>query len=143
MVVGFAGHRLSHENIGIKERLKKQIECLIKNGYTTFFDGNKGVFDDLCLDILRELKEKYPRIEIIRVLSSYHFISGNELPKNIDSTVFPELEGVYFKQLITKRNEWIVENSDIIVCHIVNTFRSGAYNMVRYAEKLNKLIIYL
>lgn len=143
MVVGFAGHRLSHENVGINERLKKQIECLIKNGYTTFLDGNKGVFDDLCLDILRELKEKYCNIQIIRVLSNYNFVSKNMLPNYIDSTVYPELENVYFKQLITKRNEWIVDNSDIIVCHIVNTFRSGAYSMVRYAEKMNKFIIYL
>lgn len=44
---------------------------------------------------------------------------------------------------ITKRNEWIIDNCDLLVCHIQETYKSGAYNTIKYAQKQNKAIIYI
>lgn len=128
-VVAFAGHRDSWRCIGVKEKLLQTIEDLIQQGYTIFYDGNKGAFDEKCFNAIVELKEKYPYKE--------NFF----LSKSVDETIFPPIEQYYPKQRITKRNEWIVDNCDVLVCHIEMPYKSGAYKMVKYAQKKNKKII--
>ena len=82
--------------------------------------------------------------ELIKILAYYHHEKDKyELQTCYDGSIYPDLEEYHYKQIITKRNEWIVDNCDILVCHIENTFRSGAYNTVKYARKINKPIIYI
>ncbi len=141
-VVAFAGHRDSWRCIGVKEKLLQTIEGLIQQGYTIFYDGNKGAFDEKCFNAIVELKEKYPYIKIVRILSHYQHNKENFfLSKAVDETIFPPIEQYYPKQRITKRNEWIVDNCDVLVCHIEMPYKSGAYKMVKYAQKKNKKII--
>jgi hypothetical protein len=46
------------------------------------------------------------------------------------------------KFAIIKRNEWIVEQSDLIVVYCLRSF-GGAYNALKYAKRKNKKIIEL
>lgn len=141
-VVCFAGHRDFWRCIGVENKLFQIIEGLIQQGYTIFYDGNKGAFDEKCFKCVSELKKKYPQIKIVRILSNYQYDKEKfYLSTKIDESIFPPIEQFYPKQRITKRNEWIVENSDILVCHIEETYKSGAYRMFKYAKKLNKTII--
>ncbi|MGN1208076.1 MAG: hypothetical protein ACI4TI_01255 [Christensenellales bacterium] len=48
------------------------------------------------------------------------------MPTCYDSSIYPDLEECHYKQAITKRNERMIDNCDVLVCHIENTFRSGA-----------------
>lgn len=141
--VCFAGHKLNVNNCGIEEKLTLVVEDLINEGYTNFFDGNKGDFDDKSANVVLKLKKRYPHIKLIKVLTYYHPNKVYETQSCYDDEVFPDIELYHPKLKITKRNEWIVENSDVVVCHIVNKFRSGAYTMVKYAQKLKKRIIYI
>jgi len=59
-----------------------------------------------------------------------------------DGSIYPDIEETHYKQKITKRNERIVDNCDILVCHIEETYKSGAYRTLKYAQKQNKPIIY-
>lgn len=143
-VVCFFGHRDSWRNIGIEEKLKEIIEELIQKGYTIFYDGGKGYFDLISAQTVINLKEKYHNIKLIKVLTYYH--SNNEkqeLTLCYDESIYPELENCHPKQIYIKKNEWIVNNSNILVCHISNTYKSGAYRAVKYAQKINKSIIYI
>ena len=143
-IVCFAGHRDEWHNIGIEEKLKETIIGLIEKGYTTFYDGDKGYFDKLCAHIVIDLKKIYPQVKIYKILTYYHH--DNEkwfLPACFDGSILPEIEELHPKLKITKRNEWIVDNSDLLVCHIVNTFKSGSARTVKYAQKKNKPIIYI
>lgn len=143
-IVCFAGHRYEFQNVGIEDKLKEEILKLINKGYTTFFDGGKGFFDKLSASIVIELKKQYPQIKIYRILIYYHHNKDNwELPSCYDGSIMPDIEEYHPKTKITKRNEWIVYNSDILVCHIYKTNKSGAYNTLKYAKKLNKPIIYI
>lgn len=143
-IVAFAGHRYDWHCIGVEEKLKQTIEELINKGYTTFYDGACGAFDRKCLDAVLELKHKYPHIKVIKILKYYHHEKEKyEISSCYDGSEYPDLEELHYKQIITKRNEWIVDNSDILVCHIEETYKSGAYNTVKYARKINKPIIYI
>jgi uncharacterized phage-like protein YoqJ len=143
-IVCFAGHRNDWQILGIENNLKTTMENLILKGYTIFYDGNKGAFDKLCSSILLEMKAKYPYIEIYRILSSYNQNkSKTELPIAYDGSIYPDIEQYHPKQKIKKRNEWMVQHCDILVCYIVETYKSGAFAMVNYARKINKPVIYL
>lgn len=140
----FAGHRNDWHCLGIEEKLLKTIEDLILKGYSVFYDGGYGAFDIKCANIVLELRDKYPHIKLFRILTYYHHNKEKyELPYCYNGSIFPDIEEIYPKQKISKRNEWIVDNSDILVCHIEFNFKSGAYNMVKYAKKKNKTIIYV
>jgi uncharacterized phage-like protein YoqJ len=143
-IVAFAGHRHEWHCIGVEKKLLQAIEELIQKGYTIFYDGNYGAFDRKCVDAVLKLKRKYPHIKLIRILAYYHHDKERyELPPSYDGSLYPDLEEVYPKQIITKRNEWIVDNCDILVYHIENTYNSGACRTVKYAQKHNKPIIYI
>lgn len=142
--VCFAGHRFEWHCIGVEEKLLEVLETLVKHGYTTFYDGDHGAFDKICRRAVLTLQQKYPDICIVKVLSSYN--SNNqkyELPDFYSGSVYPDLETVHFKRKIEERNKWIINKSDILVCHIVNTTNSGAYKMVKYAKSLGKKIIFV
>ncbi len=143
-IVCFAGHRESWHCLNIQKKLYSTLENLILQGYYIFYHGAHGDFDKLCLEILSLLKDVYPHLKIYKILTHYAYTkSKNELPKIYEDSILPELESVYYKAKITKRNEWIIEHSDILISHIEHTINSGAYNMYKYAQKLNKTIIEL
>ena len=143
-IVAFAGHRFIWHCSGVKEKIVAILEDLINKGYTIFYDGDYGAFDNICSNAVLELKHKYPYIKLIKILSYYHHEKDKyELPSYYDGSIYPDLEEYHYKQIITKRNQWIVENCDILVCHIEYNFNSGAYNTVKYAKKKNKEIIYV
>lgn len=143
-IVAFAGHRFEWHCKGVKEKIIPTLEDLINKGYTIFYDGAYGAFDNICSRAVLELKHKYPQIKLIKILSYYHHEKEKyELPSCYDGSIYPDIEECHYKQVITKRNEWIVDNCDVLVCHIENTFRSGAYNTVKYARKINKPVIYI
>lgn len=143
-IVAFAGHRSELNCLGIEEKLCQTIEDLIQKDYTIFYDGNYGAFDKKCVDAVLKLKHKYPHIKLIRILTYYHHYKEKyDLPSCYDGSILPEIEEVHYKQKIIKRNEWIVDHCDILVCHIEETYKSGAYRTLQYAQKQNKPIIYI
>lgn len=143
-IVAFAGHRFIWHCNSVKEKIVPILEDLINKGYTIFYDGDYGAFDKICSHAILELKHKYPQIKLIKILAYYHHEKEKyELSPCYDGSIYPDIEECYYKQIITKRNQWIVENCDILVCHIEYNFNSGAYNTVKYAKKQNKEIIYI
>ena len=142
--VAFAGHRYEWQSIGVEEKLLQVLEDLINKGYTVFYDGNYGAFDNKCRNAVLKLKNKYPHIKLVLILTYYHHDKEKyPIPSYYDDAILPELEDLHYKQKITKRNEWIIDNCDLLVCHIKETYKSGAYNTVKYAQKQNKPIIYI
>ena len=138
-IVAFAGHRYEWQSIGVEEKLLQVLEELINKGYTIFYDGNYGAFDNKCRKAILKLKNKYPNIKLVLILTYYHHDKEKyPIPTCYDNTILPELEDLHYKQKITKRNEWIID-----ICHIQETYKSGAYNTVKYAKKQNKPIIYI
>ena len=143
-VVAFAGHRYEWHCIGVEDKLSQVLEELIQKGYTIFYDGNYGAFDKKCASAVLQLKHKYPHIKLIRILTYYHHERDKyELPSYYDGSILPEIEELHYKQKIVKRNEWIIDNCDILVCHIEETYKSGAYRTLKYAQKQHKPIIYI
>ena len=51
-----------------------------------------------------------------------------------DYLLYPSIENVPYRFAIAKRNEWMVEQADIIVSYTEHNW-GGAFQMVKFAEK--------
>jgi len=119
-------------------------KLIVEENVTIFMTGGMGDFDGKFASAVRTLKRKYSDIKLLLVKS---YFSG-ELNTNkeyyeymYDEVVIPDVvAGVHPKSAITKRNKWMVEESDYIVSYVTRDF-GGAYTAIKYAIKLGKKII--
>ena len=142
------GHRkidLSDKQI---KALTAQIENLVTNEkVNTFVFGSKSQFNDLCLNIVSKLKEKYPHIERIYIRAEYPFITKQYeeyLLCQYESTYFPENIINAGKARYIERNYEMVKKSDIcLIYYDPNHLKpnSGTYKAYKYAEKKKRKII--
>ncbi|MBQ8135116.1 MAG: hypothetical protein IJ192_12040 [Clostridia bacterium] len=112
----FFGHREVMHNI--RPRLTAIIEKLItEEGVTEFYVGNQGQFDSMVFYVLKELKAKYPKIRYTVVLAYMPDEHIRELYG--EDTLFPDgLETVPKRFAISKRNDWMIQQSGIAVCYV-------------------------
>ncbi len=100
--------------------------------------GGYGRFDKTCAKYLKELKTTYPHIQITLVLAYLrNNLTDDEqeyIADTYTNTIYPPIEKVPKKFAISKRNEWIVLNSDYIIFY-VNQQWGGANNMLKYANR--------
>ena len=139
------GHRNVFENL--TERLDEAIQVAIEEGCVCFYTGGMGEFDSLFSSAVRRAKKSYPNIKLICVKP----YMTNEINENhnhyfslyYDDIIIPtELAGVHYKAAIYKRNQLLVDQSDIVIGYIKRNY-GGAYKAVRYAKRMNITVICL
>ena len=112
----FFGHREVTHNI--RDKLTAIIKKLIaEDGVTDFYVGHQGQFDSMVYSILKELKARYPQIRYTVVLA----YMPDEHIKEVygEDTLFPDgLESVPKKFAISKRNDWMIQQSGFAVCYV-------------------------
>lgn len=139
-VCTFCGHRIVKSDI--EDKVYSALEDLIKNeNYNTFYSGGMGEFDQICESAVRRLKKEYPHIKLYRVIYKYK-TNLDAVREIVDDIILPELEGFHYKEMILKRNEWMIDSSDAVLCYIRRDF-GGAYKTMKHAEKSGKMIINL
>ena len=142
MIIAFTGHSSISDKDNVKKTVKQLLLKIIpENGGVTFYLGGYGDFDEICASVCRELKAKYRDLETVFVTPYLKKIETNYKLGLYDSSIYPPLESVPPKYAISKRNEWMVENSDIIIAFVKR--RGGAYKTLLYAKRKGKNIINL
>ena len=134
----FFGHREVTHNI--RDKLTALIEKLItEDGVTDFYVGHQGQFDSMAYSVLKELKVKYPQIRYTVVLSYMPDEHIKELYGK--DTLFPDgLDSVPKRFAISKRNDWMIQQSGYAVCY-VHKITGGAAKFREKAEKKGLQII--
>lgn len=147
-VCTFAGHREVYQ-ANISEKIDEAISRIIDTDNSfRFLVGGMGDFDGICSSAIRRAKKKCPNKEIsLELVLPYltQELNENKLyyETSFDDVVIPiELAGVHYKSAITKRNRWMVEQSDWLIAFVYRDF-GGAYTTLRYAEKKGLQIINL
>ena len=135
MPVTFFGHSDTPESI--RPQIKETIRKTIENGEKVFYVGNQGSFDRMATGVLAEIKEEYPDIEYYVVFA--YLPDSNKLYNC--PTIFPEKAATAPKRFaISKRNDWLIENSDTVITYVKHT-TGGAAKFKEKAEKKNKTVI--
>ena len=143
MIITFCGHSNCLFSDNIKEQLKNILKNeIIKNLTCKFYLGGYGDFDGLCLRTLKDLKNDFPDIELIFITP---YLDKNysklELAKYYyDDVIFPPIESVPRKFAILKRNEWMVEQADLVIAYVMYSW-GGAAKALEYSKRKKKRII--
>ncbi len=136
----FAGHRQIPET-GIGDRIYETLVKFIKtDNEFVFLNGGMGRFDEICASVVRRLKRCYPEKKIRLCLVAAYFSNKFNTEKNYYQELFDEIlipeeaQNAHRKAAITKRNRWMVEQSDVILVYINHDY-GGAYQTFKYANK--------
>ena len=140
MTCTFFGHRDAGKEI--EPTLLEVIVDLIENkNVTSFYVGNNGQFDYMVRKILRLIKKSYPQIDYSVVLA-YMPREKKELDfYDYSDTIFPDgLENTPPRFAISRRNEWMIKNSDYVVTY-VKYIVGGAAKFKSLAQSKGKTVL--
>ena len=137
MIVTFCGHREVQEPEKVRKWLYETVEGLIMEGADCFFLGGYGQFDTMAADVVRELKQRYPKIRSVLVLP---YLDREYDVSGYDESIYPPLENIPRRYAISKRNEYMVDSSYVVVAYVVYGF-GGASKPLQFAERKKKRII--
>ena len=146
----FFGHRTINETEELKSKLIKIIEQLIVDEKVdTFLFGSKSRFNSLCLELVTQIKEKYPHIKRIFVRAEYPDINEhykNYLLESYEDTYYPEKIINSGRAAYVERNYEMINKSHFCIVYYdelgAKTDRkSGTKIAIDYAVKQGKRII--
>ena len=141
------GHRKINISNELKEVLRKILEEMIQSrGVEVFYFGGFGDFDDLCYQVVSELKDKYPHIKRIFCLYDPRHQKKSKRPKWLQEEEYEEylyldMQFDCWYTRIYYRNCEIIKNSDFVLFYVINKSKSGAYKAMQYAKKRKKQYI--
>ena len=99
--------------------------------------GNYGDFDRLCASVLRGMKQEFPQIKILLTVP-YLTKSVQQKANDFDEIIIPEFPESTPRNLkIIKCNEFMVDNSRVLICYVTCDF-GGAVKTLEYAESKNR-----
>lgn len=136
MTVTFCGHGDTLDTPELRTWLREKIIEQIENGADSFFLGGYGSFDRIAAAVVWELKKEYPSIESILVLP---YLDKAVDTSQYDGTTYPPLENVPKRFAISKRNLWMVDNSEVVIADVSHGW-GGAAQTLEYAMKKFKIV---
>lgn len=139
MIVTFCGHSSVPNQPEIKELLIETIRGLILEGADTFYLGGYGSFDLLSAHAVKDMKADYPHIRSVLVIPYLDRAPDMTL---YDESVYPPLESVPKRFAISRRNEWMIDQTDVVVSGVTHDW-GGAAKTLDYATRRKKRIITL
>jgi len=137
LIVTFCGHRDVFDPEAVGAWLIETVEELIREGADCFYLGGYGQFDALAAAAVRKQKERYLEIRSVLVLP---YLDRSFDASAYDETVYPPLENVPKRYAISRRNEYMIDRSDVVIAYVTHSF-GGAYKTLCYAQRKQKRII--
>ena len=148
MIITFIGHSSLPMTGDLSEKIRQAIlERVAVEEDVSFYCGGYGEFDELCASVCRSLKAELPRSEVIYVTPYFTESRQKRIryylkEKLYDSAVYPPLERVPPRLAILKRNEWMIQEADLILAYVTSPC-GGAATALAYARKIGKRILLL
>ena len=137
MIITFCGHSKLSFDDSLKNHLRELlIQNIRKKTTCKFYLGGYGNFDSLCLSILKELKSDFPNIELLFITpylnKEYSKLETAKL--YYDGIIYPPLERVPPRFCISRRNEWMVDEADLVIAFVKYSW-GGATKTLEYAKR--------
>ena len=135
--VSFIGHRQIDRFRFVEEQLDRIISDLMsRNEYVEFYVGKNGDFDTMVASAVKRCQKRYGKENSSLILVIPYSVANMDcLDKFYDEIWYPEeLYKVHHKAAITKRNEWFVEHSDLLVAYVERD-TGGAAVCLKKAKK--------
>lgn len=156
--VCFTGHRpqsipflwdeTSEKSIALKNRIRQEIINLIEHENAAHFISGMALgTDQICAEIVLELKEKYPHItlECAFPCKTQAVKWSDKCRERYFGIIYKAdkrtmVQREYTSDCMMKRNRYMVDKSDFIIA-VWNGSHSGTGGTVAYAKTKNKNIV--
>ena len=112
--------------------------------FVEFYVGRNGEFDIMVASVIKRAQRDYgsSNNSLILVLP-YPIADMDDMEKYYDEVWYPqELYNVHYKAAITKRNEWFVNHSDMLVAYVERDY-GGAYECLKKAQQTDTQITFI
>ncbi len=149
IIITFCGHSSVPNKEETTRKLVQQLTGVVSEipaeQCITFYGGGYGDFDFCAEKATLETKKAFPGREIKRFyitpyIDDSHRERLNDMEKRFDGTIYPPLETVPLKYAISKRNEWMIDQADMVVSGVTHDW-GGAAKTLKYAERKKKRVI--
>ncbi len=143
--VSFIGH---HELYGLMQIEKQLEEIIIKllchHEYVEFYVGRNGDFDISVASAIKRAQKSqgHPNSSLILVLP-YPMKNQEDYEKFYDEVIIPIESKTHPKAAITKRNQWLMDHSELLIAYVEDGRKGGAYTAMKYAESRGEPILNL
>lgn len=153
MIVTFCGHRTIY---GYSDSLHIQLSSILTDLYQkaqaesfplAFYCGGYGGFDSLVSQVIDSTRVAYSGVKNEKIFVTPYITPSykerNEYMRlHYDDILYPPIETAPYRLAIVKRNEWMVEQADLVIAFVIHSWGGAAYAL-EYAEKKQKKIILL
>lgn len=144
MVISFCGHR---DFTPDAEEEKTIIDILLKYAETEqeviCYTGGYGAFDWFAASCINKAKKAAHNIVnclVVPYITSSYLERISLHTKELDEVIYPPLENIPPKFAIIRRNEWMIENSDLLIAYVKYSW-GGAAKTLEYAKRRGKPIL--
>lgn len=140
MVITFFGHAKNIYSENDEKRLYELIKKVADAKNIDFYLGGYGNFDILAKRSAKKYQENHTNCKVVFVtpyLNKWLDDRKEYIEKEYDEIIYPELEQTPLKYAISKRNEYMIEQSDYVIFYVKNSF-GGAYTALLYTKKIKK-----
>lgn len=149
--VAFSGHRHINSDVSIlRKELTYTLRELYYSGYTTFITGGAVGFDLLAAEVVLELQQEFPDIQLFCAVpyAGHHRYFSDEYKERYihiadKATSNIILSPHYYDGCFFRRNDCMIEHCSLLIAYYNQSFRSGTGYTVRRAEAKNISIINL
>lgn len=145
----FFGHKKITETEELKMQLRRILLKLITiEGVSIFYFGSRSQFDDLCYNIVTEIKKEQTHIQRIYVRAEYPVINDGYkmyLSKLYENSYYPQSVVGANRAVYVKRNQEMIRKSKYCIVYCVDDYiaqnrKSGTKLALDYAIKHNKMV---
>ena len=141
--VSFIGHRRVDDFRFVEEQLDDIIgELIRRKEFVEFYVGRNGDFDTMVASSIKRCQKRFGKENNSLILVLPYTVADVEFLEDFYDEIWipDELHSVHFKNAITKRNEWFVNHSDLLIAYVLRD-KGGAATCLKMAEKQKSLSI--
>ena len=147
MTVTFCGHSHFCRTKQLQAQMMEVLEKEIGDRQADLLLGGYGDFDAFAYDCCKSYQKNHEGVSLVFVtpyMTESHLKKVKEMmtSKIYDTVLYPPLEQVPLRFAISKRNEWMIEQSDVIITFVRHSY-GGAYKSLLYAQRKKKKMIHL
>ena len=130
----------------LKELLRQEIvRLIVEEGVTRFITGMALGIDQICAELVLELKETYPQVTLECAIPYEEQAAKWTIPQRdryfdiiVRSDTASQLQGTYSRDCMKRRNRYMVEKSGHVLAVWDGAARGGTGQTVRYARELGR-----
>lgn len=153
MIVTFCGHRTIYS---YSDTLHEQLSSILadlfhkaqsENFPLAFYCGGYGGFDSFVSQAIDSTRVAYSGVKNEKIFVTPYITPSykerNEYMRlHYDDILYPPIETAPYRLAIVKRNEWMVEQADLVIAFVIHSW-GGAAHTLEFAEKKQKKILLL